>query len=93
MHCWTWQDENPHSSKQDLGFVLGPRINAAGRMETMDIGIECLLATDMQSAYALARQLNALNQERRQVEGQIKQDALAELEKLQLDQSDLHRMR
>ncbi|MDM1721605.1 single-stranded-DNA-specific exonuclease RecJ [Acinetobacter towneri] len=74
---------------QDLGFVLGPRINAAGRMETMDIGIECLLATDMQSAYALARQLNSLNQERRQVEGQIKQDALAELEKLQLDQSDL----
>ncbi len=74
---------------QDLGFVLGPRINAAGRMETMDIGIECLLSTDMQSAYALARQLNALNQERRQVEGQIKQDALAELEKLQLDQSDL----
>lgn len=74
---------------QDLGFVLGPRINAAGRMETMDIGIECLLAADMQSAYALARQLNALNQERRQVEGQIKQDALTELEKLQLDQSDL----
>ena len=74
---------------QDLGFVLGPRINAAGRMETMDIGIECLLSADMQSAYALARQLNALNQERRQVEGQIKQDALAELEKLQLDQSDL----
>ena len=53
---------------QDLGFVLGPRINAAGRMETMDIGIECLLAADMQSAYALARQLNALNQERRQFE-------------------------
>lgn len=74
---------------QDLGFVLGPRINAAGRMETMDIGIECLLSADMQSANALARQLNSLNQERRQVEGQIKQDALAELEKLQLDQSDL----
>ncbi|MDV2483990.1 single-stranded-DNA-specific exonuclease RecJ [Acinetobacter towneri] len=74
---------------QDLGFVLGPRINAAGRMETMDIGIECLLAADMQTAYALARQLNSLNQERRQVEAQIKQDALAELEKLQLDQSDL----
>ncbi|MCO8048442.1 single-stranded-DNA-specific exonuclease RecJ [Acinetobacter towneri] len=74
---------------QDLGFVLGPRINAAGRMETMDIGVECLLSADMQSAYALARQLNSLNQERRQVEGQIKQDALAELEKLQLDQSDL----
>ncbi|MEB6565206.1 single-stranded-DNA-specific exonuclease RecJ [Acinetobacter towneri] len=74
---------------QDLGFVLGPRINAAGRMETMDIGIECLLAADMQTAYALARQLNSLNQERRQVEGQIKQDALAELEKLQLHTTDL----
>lgn len=74
---------------QDLGFVLGPRINAAGRMETMDIGIECLLATDMQIAYALARQLNSLNQERRQVEGQIKQNALAELEKLQLHTTDL----
>ena len=81
--------ESAQLKAQDLGFVLGPRINAAGRMETMDIGIECLLAADMQSAYALARQLNALNQERRQVEGQIKQDALAELEKLQLDQSDL----
>ena len=74
---------------QDLGFVLGPRINAAGRMETMDIGIECLLAADMQTAYALARLLNSLNQERRQVEGQIKQDALAELEKLQLHTTDL----
>lgn len=73
----------------DLGFVLGPRINAAGRMETMDIGIECLLATDMQTAYALARQLNDLNLERRQVESQMKQEALVELEALQLDQDNL----
>ncbi|KKW78098.1 recombinase RecJ [Acinetobacter sp. Ag2] len=73
----------------DLGFVLGPRINAAGRMETMDIGIECLLATDMQTAYALARQLNDLNLERRQVESQIKQEALTELEQLELDQDNL----
>ncbi|WP_322843183.1 DHH family phosphoesterase, partial [Acinetobacter baumannii] len=41
---------------QDLGFVLGPRINAAGRMETMDIGIECLLANDAQTAYRFAEQ-------------------------------------
>lgn len=74
---------------QDLGFVLGPRINAAGRMETMDIGIECLLAPDMQSAYPLAQQLNQLNVERRQVESQMKQEALAELAKLQLDQDNL----
>ena len=74
---------------QDLGFVLGPRINAAGRMETMDIGIECLLASDMQTAYPLAQQLNQLNVERRQVEAQMKQEALSELATLQLDQADL----
>lgn len=73
----------------DLGFVLGPRLNAAGRMETMDIGIECLLATDTQTAHALARQLNDLNLERRQVESEIKQEALAALENLQLDQYHL----
>ena len=73
----------------DLGFVLGPRINAAGRMETMDIGIECLLAADMQTTYALARQLNDLNLERRQVESQMKQEALLALEGLQLDQDNL----
>ncbi len=74
---------------QDLGFVLGPRLNAAGRMETMDIGIECLLAADLATAYPLAEQLNQLNIERRQVEGQIKQEALAELEKIQLDETKL----
>ncbi|ENV45695.1 single-stranded-DNA-specific exonuclease RecJ [Acinetobacter schindleri] len=74
---------------QDLGFVLGPRINAAGRMETMDIGIECLLAKDLATAYPLAEQLNQLNVERRQVEGKIKQEALAELEKIQLDEIEL----
>ncbi len=73
----------------DLGFVLGPRINAAGRMDTMDIGIECLLATDAQKAYALARQLNDLNLERRQVESQMKQEALLEMEKLHFDQDNL----
>ncbi len=74
---------------QDLGFVLGPRINAAGRMDTMDIGIECLIAPDLQTAYPLAQQLNQLNVERRQVEAQMKQDALQELQQLQLDQDNL----
>lgn len=73
----------------DLGFVLGPRLNAAGRMESMEIGIECLLAADLATAYPLAEQLNQLNIERRQVEGQMKQDALVELEKLNLDQQAL----
>lgn len=73
---------------QDLGFVLGPRINAAGRMETMDIGIECLLAEDYSSAYALAQQLNQLNVERRQVETQMKQDALTALAQFKLDEME-----
>ncbi|MGX5700186.1 single-stranded-DNA-specific exonuclease RecJ [Acinetobacter kookii] len=81
---------DPASLKaQDLGFVLGPRINAAGRMETMDIGIECLLAADLQTAYPLAQQLNQLNTERRQVETQMKQEALSELTQLELDQEHL----
>ena len=74
---------------QDLGFVIGPRINAAGRMETMDIGIECLLAQDLATAYPLAEQLNQLNVERRQVEGKIKQEALAELDQIQLNETEL----
>lgn len=73
---------------QDLGFVLGPRINAAGRMETMDIGIECLLAADYSTAYALAQQLNQLNVERRQVETQMKQDALTALAQFKLELSE-----
>ncbi|WP_368571071.1 single-stranded-DNA-specific exonuclease RecJ [Acinetobacter haemolyticus] len=69
---------------QDLGFVLGPRINAAGRMESMRIGIECLLATEMQTAYPIAQQLNQLNLERRQVETEMKQQALSALQHIQL---------
>ena len=81
---------DPMSLKaSDLGFVLGPRINAAGRMETMDIGIECLLANDMQTAYTFARQLNDLNLERRQVESQMRQEALAEMQSLHLDEDNL----
>ena len=72
----------------DLGFVLGPRINAAGRMETMDIGIECLLAEEYSTAYALAQQLNQLNVERRQVETQMKQDALSALAQFKLELSE-----
>ena len=49
-----------------FGFVIGPRINAAGHMESMRIGIECLLAPDLATAYPIAQQLNQLNVERRQ---------------------------
>lgn len=74
---------------QDLGFVVGPRINAAGRMESMRIGIECLLAADMEMAYPLAQQLNQLNIERRQVEGEMKQQAMQALQHIQLETTHL----
>lgn len=77
--------ESQSLKAQDLGFVLGPRINAAGRMETMDIGIECLLAENTEQAYFYAKQLNQLNLDRRQVETQMKQEALTELAQLDLD--------
>ncbi len=60
---------------QDFGFVLGPRINAAGRMDNMRIGIECLLADDWQTAQRLAQELEQLNRTRRQVEGEMREQA------------------
>ena len=60
---------------QDFGFVLGPRINAAGRMDNMRIGIECLLADDWATAQRLAQELEQLNRTRRQVEGEMRAQA------------------
>ena len=60
---------------QDFGFVLGPRINAAGRMDNMRIGIECLLTEDWATAQRLAQELEQLNRNRRQVEGEMRQQA------------------
>lgn len=67
---------------RDLGFVLGPRINAAGRMDSMRIGIDCLLVDDFTEAYTLAMQLDQLNLERRQVEQTMREQAFATLEQL-----------
>ena len=74
---------------QDLGFVIGPRLNAAGRMDSMKIGIECLLAQDYAKAYDLAMQLNQLNLERRQVEQQMQQQALTCLESVHFNLTEL----
>lgn len=60
---------------QDFGFVLGPRINAAGRMDSMRIGIECLLTEDWGTAQRLAQELEQLNRTRRQVEGEMRTQA------------------
>ncbi len=60
----------------DLGFSLGPRLNAAGRLDDMTVGIECLLAEDAESALILASQLDSLNRSRRQIEARMQQEAL-----------------
>ncbi len=64
----------------DLGFAIGPRINAAGRLTDMTIGVECLASDDPDRAVELARQLDELNRERRAIEADMQIDALSELD-------------
>jgi single-stranded-DNA-specific exonuclease len=66
----------------DFGFALGPRINAAGRLSDMTLGIECLLTDDASRAAELAAQLDAINRERREVESGMREQAEVLLEKL-----------
>ena len=72
------------ASTYDLGFVLGPRINAAGRLEDMSIGIACLLADDTATAMRLATELDHLNRTRRVIEADMKEGALATLDTLDI---------
>ena len=69
----------------DFGFAVAPRLNAAGRLEDMSIGIECLLTDDPKQALALAQQLDALNHERRSIEQDMREQAFAALDSLQID--------
>ncbi len=59
----------------DFGFALGPRINAAGRLSDMTLGIECLLSNDPARADELARTLDGINRERREIEGEMREQA------------------
>jgi single-stranded-DNA-specific exonuclease len=70
----------------DLGFAIGPRLNAAGRMDDMSIGIACLLSDDEGEARLLAEELEQLNQDRRVVEGGMREEAMAEVQRLSLDE-------
>ncbi len=71
-------------SASDMGFVIGPRLNAAGRLDDMSFGIECLLTDDPQLARDMATELDGLNQDRRSIEQGMQQQAIAILDKMQL---------
>ena len=72
-------------SSSDLGFILGPRLNAAGRLDDMSLGIECLLCEDEALARDMAAQLDQLNQDRKAIEQGMQREALAQFKDLPLD--------
>ena len=63
----------------DLGFIVGPRLNAAGRLDDISLGIECLLCEDFAEAMQHAQQLDQLNQDRIQIELGLEREALVQL--------------
>lgn len=69
----------------DLAFAVAPRLNAAGRLEDMALGIECLLCDDYAAALGMAQRLDELNRERRTIESDMQEQALSALETMQLD--------
>ena len=73
----------------DLGFAIAPRLNAAGRLEDMSIGIECLLEENYDRALEMARSLDELNKERRGIEHEMQQQALELLGQLSLNDREL----
>jgi len=67
----------------DLGFAIGPRLNAAGRLEDMSLGIECLITDDANRATMIAQQLDELNRNRREIEQGMQQQAMKSLQYLE----------
>ncbi|WED44314.1 single-stranded-DNA-specific exonuclease RecJ [Legionella cardiaca] len=68
--------------ESDLGFAVAPRLNAAGRLDDMSLGIECLLSDNAEKARTLASHLDELNQERRVIEAEMKEQAMLAVDKL-----------
>jgi single-stranded-DNA-specific exonuclease len=68
------------ATARDLGFALGPRLNAAGRLTDMAVGIECLVTDDDGRARAIAAELDRLNRERRSIESGMREEAIAAVE-------------
>jgi len=73
------------ATASDLGFVAGPRLNAAGRLADMSLGIRCLLADSEAEALPLARELDRLNRERRDIETTMQEEALVDVEAIASD--------
>jgi single-stranded-DNA-specific exonuclease len=73
----------------DLGFSVAPRLNAAGRLEDMSTGIECLLTNSENEAYLLALQLDSINQDRKQIELDMREQAFQSLEHLVIETDNL----
>lgn len=69
----------------DLGFIVGPRLNAAGRLDDMSLGIECLLTADANLAREMAAQLDGMNQDRKSIEQGMQREALAQLKDLPVE--------
>lgn len=78
-------------SASDLGFVIGPRLNAAGRLDDMAMGIETLIAPDIHQARLYASNLDSLNQTRKEIESSMQEQAKTVLDKLSLDEEDMPR--
>ena len=73
--------EPRQASAADFGFAIGPRLNAAGRLADMTLGIECLLSDDAARAHELAATLDAINRERRTLEATMREDAEAQVDR------------
>ncbi|MDI9818821.1 MULTISPECIES: single-stranded-DNA-specific exonuclease RecJ [unclassified Legionella] len=78
--------------ENDLGFAVGPRLNAAGRLDDMSLGIECLLSDDLEKARKFAVHLDELNQERRVIEAEMKDQAMLAIEQLTKKMENSHQL-
>ncbi len=73
----------------DLGFAVGPRLNAAGRLDDMALGIECLLTDNPGRAMAMAQELDSMNQQRKGIETDMKDQAVASLDLMAFDEEEV----
>jgi len=71
----------------DFGFAIAPRLNAAGRLDDMSLGINCLLSSDAAEAHTIAQQLDEINYARRDIEADMKQQAMTILDGMHLDEN------